>query len=124
MPDPLRAAEAFRHATYRPHWKRVALRDGRVVARAAWWGGPDDSEPLTVEWFDFADGEDAAGAELLRTAPWRVGLELVMPGDWRADPVVGGGRGGGAPPPPPPRPAPPGGGGGGAGAPRGGGAPP
>ncbi|MDQ0688171.1 GNAT superfamily N-acetyltransferase [Streptomyces achromogenes] len=88
LPDPLRAAEAFRHATYRPHWKRVALRDGRVVARAAWWGGPDDREPLTVEWFDFADGEEAAGAELLRTAPWRVGLELVMPGDWRADPVV------------------------------------
>lgn len=88
LPDPLRAAEAFRHATYRPHWKRVALRDGRVVARAAWWGGPDDTEPLTVEWFDFADGEEAAGAELLRTAPWRVGLELVMPGDWRADPAV------------------------------------
>lgn len=88
LPDPLRAAEAFAQAQYRPEWKRVALRDGRVVARAAWWGGPDDTEPRTVEWFDFADGEEEAGAELLRTAPWRVGLELVMPGGWREDPAV------------------------------------
>ncbi|MGW2889485.1 GNAT family N-acetyltransferase [Streptomyces griseoruber] len=88
LPDPLGNAEAFRNAAYRPHWKRVALRDGRVVARAAWWGGPDDTEPLTVEWFDFADGEEEAGAELLRTAPWRVGLELVLPAGWREDPAL------------------------------------
>ncbi|MFI2433487.1 GNAT family N-acetyltransferase [Streptomyces sp. NPDC018693] len=87
LPDPLRAGEAHRLVRYRPDWKRVALRDGRVVARAAWWGGPDDSEPLTAEWFDFADGEEAAGAELLRTAPWRVGLEVNLPAGWRDDPV-------------------------------------
>lgn len=86
LPDPLRAAEALRRAAYRPEWKRVALRDGRVVARAAWWGGPDDSEPLSVEWFDFADGEEEAGAELLRTAPWKTGLELNLPSGWRDDP--------------------------------------
>ncbi|MEU1511690.1 GNAT family N-acetyltransferase [Streptomyces sp. NPDC005811] len=88
LPDPLGNAEAFPNATYRPHWKRVALRDGRVVARAAWWGGPDDDEPVTVEWFDFADGEEEAGAALLRTAPWQVGLELVLPGGWREDPAL------------------------------------
>ncbi|WP_329223218.1 GNAT family N-acetyltransferase [Streptomyces sp. NBC_01485] len=88
LPDPLRAAEAFGRVTYRPDWKRVALRDGRVVARAVWWGGPDDTEPLVVEWFDFADGEEEAAAELLRTAPWQVGLDLVMPGGWREDPVM------------------------------------
>ncbi|MFI9544027.1 GNAT family N-acetyltransferase [Streptomyces sp. NPDC052016] len=88
LPDPLRAAEAFRNATYRPEWKRVALRDGRVVARAAWWGGPDDTEPLSAEWFDFADGEEEAGAELLRSAPWKeIGLQLVLPSGWRSDPV-------------------------------------
>ncbi|MCX4767124.1 GNAT family N-acetyltransferase [Streptomyces sp. NBC_01275] len=88
LPDPLRAAEAFAGAVYRPQWKRVALRDGRVVARAAWWGGPDDTEPLCVEWFDFADGEADAGAELLRTAPWQVGLDLVLPAGWREEPAV------------------------------------
>ncbi|HEY8980357.1 MAG TPA: GNAT family N-acetyltransferase [Streptomyces sp.] len=85
LPDPLRAAEALRTAVYRPGWKRVALRDGRVVARGAWWGGPDDSEPLTLPWFDVADGEEEAGAELLRTAPWKVGLELNLPPGWRDD---------------------------------------
>ncbi|MFI1920985.1 GNAT family N-acetyltransferase [Streptomyces sp. NPDC020377] len=88
LPDPLRAADAFGRITYRPDWKRVALRDGRVVARAVWWGGPEDTEPLVVEWFDFADGEEEAAAELLRTAPWQVGLELVMPGGWRDDPAL------------------------------------
>ncbi|MBT2419185.1 GNAT family N-acetyltransferase [Streptomyces sp. ISL-22] len=87
LPDPLRAGETHRKVRYRPDWKRVALRDGRVVARAAWWGGPDDSEPLLAEWFDVADGEEAAGAELLRTAPWRVGLEINLPAGWRDDPV-------------------------------------
>lgn len=87
LPDPLGVGETHRRTVHRPHWKRVALRDGRVVARAAWWGGPDDTEPLTVNWFDLADGEEAAGAELLRTAPWRVGLELNMPPGWREDSV-------------------------------------
>jgi GNAT superfamily N-acetyltransferase len=88
LPDPLSAAEAFRNVTYRPDWKRVALRDGRVVARAAWWGGPDDAEPIVVEWFDFADGEEEAGAELLRTAPWRVGLEMNLAPGWREDSLL------------------------------------
>ncbi|MFE0515069.1 GNAT family N-acetyltransferase, partial [Streptomyces sp. NPDC058964] len=67
LADPLRAQEANRRARYRPDWKRVALRDGTVVARGAWWGGPDDPEPLTVDLFDVAEGEEDAGAELLRT---------------------------------------------------------
>ncbi|MDR6975868.1 hypothetical protein J2X68_002556 [Streptomyces sp. 3330] len=57
LPDPLRAADAYGRIAYRPDWKRVALRDGRAIARAVWWGGPEDTEPLVVEWFDFADGE-------------------------------------------------------------------
>ncbi|MDH6213961.1 GNAT family N-acetyltransferase [Streptomyces pseudovenezuelae] len=87
LPDPLDNRAAHRRTTHRPDWKRVALRDGVVVARAAWWGGPDDAEPLNVNWFDVAEGEEEAGAELLRTAPWQVGLELTLPATWREDPT-------------------------------------
>ncbi|MEU0257199.1 GNAT family N-acetyltransferase [Streptomyces sp. NPDC006184] len=87
MPDPLALAEKHRSTRYRPDWQRVALRDGRTVARAAWWGRPEDPEPLVINWFDVAEGEEAAGAELLRTAPWRTPeLELDLPAGWRDDP--------------------------------------
>ncbi|MFB8241092.1 GNAT family N-acetyltransferase [Kitasatospora purpeofusca] len=82
-PDPLGAREAHLRTTFRPDWKRVALRDGEVVARGAWWGGPEDAEPVNINWFDVAEGEEEAGAELLRSAPWQVELEINLPGDWR-----------------------------------------
>ncbi|MFE9743030.1 GNAT family N-acetyltransferase [Streptomyces sp. NPDC006477] len=82
-PDPLGAGEGHQRTRFRPDWKRVALRDGEVVARGAWWGGPDDSEPVNINWFDVAEGEEAAGAELLRSAPWQVELEINLPGGWR-----------------------------------------
>ncbi|MGC0207870.1 GNAT family N-acetyltransferase [Streptomyces levis] len=88
LPDPLGAREGHRLTRYRPDWKRVALRDGRVVARGAWWGGPDDDEPVNVNWFDVAEGEEEAGAELLRSAPWQVELELNAPAGWRDDPAL------------------------------------
>lgn len=83
LPDPLGARENHRRTRFRPDWKRVALRDGEVVARGAWWGGPDDSEPVNINWFDVAEGEEKAGAELLRSAPWQVELEINLPGGWR-----------------------------------------
>ncbi|MEU3252201.1 GNAT family N-acetyltransferase [Streptomyces sp. NPDC006997] len=86
LPDPLGQQDTHRRTRHRADWRRVALRDGRVVARAAWWGGPDDTEPVNVNWFDVAEGEEAAGAELLRTAPWRVELELTLPSGWREEP--------------------------------------
>ncbi|MEV7280898.1 GNAT family N-acetyltransferase [Streptomyces sp. NPDC093111] len=86
LPDPLGAREGHRRTLFRPDWKRVALRDGEVVARGAWWGGPDDSEPVNINWFDVAEGEEEAGAELLRSAPWQVELEINLPGDWREKP--------------------------------------
>ncbi|MBT2364141.1 GNAT family N-acetyltransferase [Streptomyces sp. ISL-10] len=88
LPDPLGAAEGHARTVHRPQWKRVALRDGKVVARGAWWGGPNDETPLNVNWFDIADGEEEAGAELLRTAPFQVELELNLPAGWRDDPVA------------------------------------
>src|SRR4051812_26480951 len=86
LPDALGARAERRLATWRPDWQRVALRDGTVVARAAWWGGPHDTEPLTVDCFDLAEGEEEAGAELLRDAPWRVDVELNLPPGWRDSP--------------------------------------
>ncbi|MFB7588910.1 GNAT family N-acetyltransferase [Streptomyces sp. NPDC056169] len=83
LPDPLGAREKHRRTRFRPDWKRVALRDGEVVARGAWWGGPDDSEPVNINWFDVAEGQEEAGAELLRSAPWQVELEINLPGGWR-----------------------------------------
>ena len=88
LPDPLGAREAHRLTRHRPDWKRVALRDGRVVARGAWWGGPDATAPLNINWFDVAEGEEEAGAELLRSAPWQVELEMNLPAGWRADPTL------------------------------------
>lgn len=71
---------------YRPEWTWVALRAGRVVGRAAWWGGPDDDEPITLDRFDFGDDIDV-GAALLRAAPFRSAeYVLVLPPDWRTDP--------------------------------------
>ncbi|MFF8288596.1 GNAT family N-acetyltransferase [Streptomyces sp. NPDC016309] len=88
LPDPLGARTVHARTTHRPEWKRVALRDGRVVARGAWWGGPDDRTPLNINWFDVAEGEEDAGSALLRTAPHRVELELNLPAGWREDPVT------------------------------------
>jgi len=64
----------------------VALRDNAVVARAAWWGGPDDGEPSTLDWFDFTDA--GAAVQLLRTAPLRTEYSLRLPPGWRDSPAV------------------------------------
>jgi RimJ/RimL family protein N-acetyltransferase len=71
---------------YRPEWTWVALRDGAVVARAAWWAGPTDDAPLALDWFDFTDRD--AAVELLRTSPLRAQYSLKLPPGWRADPTV------------------------------------
>jgi ribosomal protein S18 acetylase RimI-like enzyme len=46
------ATAADRH--YRPEWTWIAQRGDRVVARAAWWGGPDDDHPSALDWLDVA----------------------------------------------------------------------
>ncbi|MPZ86258.1 MAG: GNAT family N-acetyltransferase [Actinophytocola sp.] len=73
---------------YRPEWTWLALRDGRVVARAAWWGGPDDDKPLALDWLDFLDGEAGAAVEILRTAGIDTEYCLVLPPRWRDDPAA------------------------------------
>ncbi|MFG1952337.1 hypothetical protein [Micromonospora sp. NPDC048830] len=71
---------------YRPEWSWVALRDGVVVARAAWWGGPDDDHPLALDWFDFTDAD--AAVRLLRAAPLRAEYSISLPVGWRDDPTT------------------------------------
>ncbi|MGH3324543.1 MAG: GNAT family N-acetyltransferase [Streptomyces sp.] len=73
---------------YRPEWTWVALRDGQVVARAAFWAGPEDEKPVILDWFDFAPGEREAGVRLLRETPLRAEFELVLPPDWRTNAAV------------------------------------
>jgi RimJ/RimL family protein N-acetyltransferase len=71
---------------YRPEWTWIAERGGEVVARAAWWAGPDDPAPLALDWFDFSDFD--AGVALLRTAPLRAEYNIKLPPAWRDDPAV------------------------------------
>jgi RimJ/RimL family protein N-acetyltransferase len=68
---------------YRPEWTWVALRDNEVVARAAWWGGPEDDAPLTLDWLDFVDGESDAASALVREAGFGVEYCLLLPPGWR-----------------------------------------
>ncbi|MFE3883246.1 GNAT family N-acetyltransferase [Streptomyces lydicus] len=71
---------------YRPDWTWVALREGIVVARAAWWARPGDEKPLALDWFDFTDGE--AAVQLLRAAPFHAEYSLLLPPGWRDKPDV------------------------------------
>ncbi|KAA2263414.1 GNAT family N-acetyltransferase [Solihabitans fulvus] len=71
---------------YRPEWTWVALREGTVVARAAWWGGPNDDKPMALDWFDFTDRN--AAVELLRAAPLHAEYSLKLPPNWRDTPAV------------------------------------
>lgn len=76
----------FAAERYRPEWTWVAVRAGTVVARAAWYGGPDDTEPGSLNWFDFTDSD--AGTQLLLAAPFRADYNLMLPPAWHDDPFV------------------------------------
>jgi RimJ/RimL family protein N-acetyltransferase len=71
---------------YRPEWTWVALHHGVVVARAAWWAGPNDDNPLALDWFDFTNPD--AAVQLLRTAPLHAQYSLKLPPGWRENPAV------------------------------------
>jgi len=71
---------------YRPEWCWVALRADVVVARAAWWGGPDDDAPVALDWLDFSDAD--AATQLLQAAPFRVEYSLKLPPGWTATAAV------------------------------------
>jgi RimJ/RimL family protein N-acetyltransferase len=48
-----------------PGWLWMALRDGHLLARAAWWTKPGDSTPHAL---DILDLDDAAGADAVEAA--------------------------------------------------------
>lgn len=78
-------AETMAAGQYRPEWTWVALDGDAVIARAAWWGGPDDDAPVALDWFD--PGTDPmVGAELLLAASFTVDYHLMLPPDWREAP--------------------------------------
>ncbi|HEX4704253.1 MAG TPA: GNAT family N-acetyltransferase [Pseudonocardiaceae bacterium] len=78
--------DTYADGDFRPDWTWIALRDNTVVARAAWWGGPEDDAPVNLDWFDFTDPD--AAVELLRTAPLRSDYSLPLPPGWREKPAV------------------------------------
>jgi GNAT superfamily N-acetyltransferase len=88
---PARAGLDYGTATgrrqYRPEWTWVALRHDRIVARAAWSGGPADDEPYSLDWFDFGDDIEA-GTALLHAAPYDKEYILRLPVGWRDEPRV------------------------------------
>ncbi|MGC2192508.1 MAG: GNAT family N-acetyltransferase [Candidatus Dormiibacterota bacterium] len=77
----------------RPEWLWVALRGGRVVARAGWWGSGDDPEPSVLDVLDVSEDADRVdvGVELLRTASAKLfpagtnppDYIRFIPTDWR-----------------------------------------
>jgi RimJ/RimL family protein N-acetyltransferase len=81
-----RYSDGIARGTYRPANTWVALRDGVVVARSAWWGRPDQGTPAVLDWFDFTDQE--AAVQLLRAAPGLAEYSLALPPGWRHQPAV------------------------------------
>ena len=86
---------------YRPEWTWIAEDEGRVLARAVWWGQADSTHPLALDCLLTADAAaDRAGvtSELLAAAH-RAFLGtgatqvpdyniLKLPGDWRSTPAT------------------------------------
>jgi RimJ/RimL family protein N-acetyltransferase len=91
-------ADDLAHGLRRPEWMWVALRDRRLVARAAWWGPAVDEPPSVLDFLDVGDDGDRVevGARLLRAAIANVvpaGMvppeytRFVVP-DWREVPAT------------------------------------
>jgi RimJ/RimL family protein N-acetyltransferase len=55
----------LRNGHRQPGWLWMALRDGHLLARAAWWGRPGDDVPYAL---DILDIDDTAGADAVAAA--------------------------------------------------------
>jgi GNAT superfamily N-acetyltransferase len=97
--------ELDRHQ-YRPEWTWIAEDEGRILARAIWWGFAGAAYPLVLDCVsaaspaagsmpgraDLAARLIAAGQQALRRPGPSVapGFEINLPADWRSDPAVAG----------------------------------
>lgn len=90
----------LRQGMYRPEWTWIAEDDGRVAARALWWGQADSDHPVALDCLhvdpEFADRADVATRLLtagLRAfasqgAPKPPLYNLTLPVGWRDDPAA------------------------------------
>ncbi|WP_018352618.1 GNAT family N-acetyltransferase [Longispora albida] len=84
----------------RPEWMWLALREGRPVARLAWWSQPGAAVPDVLDFLDL-DGEapdrvevgvrllEASMAEVLPAGTQAPDYIRFIPPDWREDPEAG-----------------------------------
>ena len=91
--------ELARHQ-YRPEWTWIAEEDGRVLARAIWWGFGHAAHPLALDCVyaddslpdraGLAAGLIAAGQRALRPPGGAVPprYEIGLPAGWRSDPAI------------------------------------
>ena len=83
---------------YRPEHSWVALEDGVVAARAAWWCGADDEKPAALDWLEAMPGprQVELGTKLLRAAHETIrndegklpDYHLFLPPGWRKQPTL------------------------------------
>ncbi len=84
----------------RPEWMWMALRDGRLVARLAWWGRERQGPPLRLDVFDIDDDAPEGQRMVAGVNPLRSAIAHVVPAatappdygrfvppDWRSDAV-------------------------------------
>jgi RimJ/RimL family protein N-acetyltransferase len=90
--------EDFARGLRRPDWAWIAVRDRRLVARAAWWGPAEHDIPSLLDFLDVGDDRDRVevGSRMLQTALAHLNPAGVAPPeytrfvvpDWRLDPVI------------------------------------
>jgi GNAT superfamily N-acetyltransferase len=91
---------------YRPEWTWVAEDEGRVLARAIWWGFADAAHPLVLDCVSAsgslraggsAPGRAALAARLITAGQQALrrpgpsvapGYEINLPAGWRSDPAA------------------------------------
>jgi hypothetical protein len=91
-------SERLERGEYRPEHTWVAIRDGRVLARAAWWTGPNDERPASLDWLEAAPGPEqvelaslllqAAHARMRNADGERPDYHLLVPTDWKQRPQI------------------------------------
>ncbi|MGE7389828.1 GNAT family N-acetyltransferase [Streptomyces sp. NPDC004126] len=95
---PDRIREEFAENRMRPEWTWFAEdADGRVLARALWWGRGDSVRPVALDCLQVRDGvadPAALAAALLQAGHTafggRPGYNVCLPRDWRARPDLAG----------------------------------